>query len=225
MDKTKKGLNIERPTPELLERYEKLFDNDRDDVLKEEVLEYFFKSKFPNNNDLHEVLVKVTLLNSFYNTQILNKNLVNIARHIVELEIDKKLRSDDISIVNDIAYKTNEYKTEEINNIYSFASKYCSWHEPDKYPIVDSYTKGMLYYINKNSLYGKNYYGNSFTQESLNDYEKYVDIYNRFLIAFDLSGYSYKRIDKYLWKYSKEYKEKYKEDLGINDSNQKLMLF
>lgn len=112
----------------------------------------------------------------------------------------------DANLVNEIAYGEDKYKTKKfehsnenlhikVDNIYSFASKYCSWHNPN-YLIADSYSKGMLYYINKS----KEFYG------ELNDYITFNKVYNAFKHIYfsNMDNIDNKTIDTYLWTYAKE---------------------
>ena len=179
-----------------------------DNKVVEDMLTKYFQDdeEYKKNTDLEKVLLKVTLLNSHYRTVIKNIDLVAIARHIISIpNFDKRLelvneyRTPDFSLVKDIAYGSNEYKTKEMHNIYSFASKYCAWHQPNKFPIVDSYTKGMLYYINKDT----NFYG-KLTHKDLNDYCTYYNVYQSFIDYLQRLGIcekSYKEIDIFLWQY------------------------
>lgn len=158
-------------------------------------------SKFPNNTDLDEVLAKVTLLNAFYSTQILDMDLLNVSRDIVELNIDSSIHGEkvDYDIVNRIAYGGIFYQ----RKLYSFASKFCSFHNPAEFPIVDSYSKGMLYYMNNCEDSRFHFFTHGFTQNDLNNYHNYCKVYNAFVKHFKLENISYKEIDKYLWKYAK----------------------
>ena len=57
-------------------------------------------------------------------------------------DIDQRLGNRDLALVNDIAeVKVNGQKT---INFYSFATKYCSHHFPEDYPIYDSFVEKML---------------------------------------------------------------------------------
>jgi hypothetical protein len=38
-------------------------------------------------------------------------------------------------------------------NFYSFATKYCSHHKPEMYPIYDSYVDKMLGYFKKRTIF------------------------------------------------------------------------
>lgn len=103
-------------------------------------------------------------------------------------------------------YKTKKFVDDEdlhikVNNIYSFASKYCSWHNPN-YPIADSYSKGMLYYINK----ATNFYNKGkLAKVSLNDYNVFCEMYEAFREEYfsEMEHIDNKMIDTYLWTYSK----------------------
>lgn len=147
------------PDPLHARDYEKTLSanaQDTDNKVVEDLLTEYFQTDelLRKNTDLKTVLAKVTLLNSHYRTVIKNIDLMAISRHILSIpKLDQRLSDDkpDLKLVEEIAYGQNEFKTKNVNNIYSFASKYCAWHQPDKYPIVDSYTKGMLYYINKDT--------------------------------------------------------------------------
>ena len=96
-------MEIKRPTKAEVEKYLKLCDTQSNYVEQEKALKKLF-ALFPNNNDISEVLLKVNILNDFYSTNIFNT--YKIAEYIVSLNIDKKLKAKDLSIVNEIADKT-----------------------------------------------------------------------------------------------------------------------
>lgn len=198
-----KTFQFDYPTPELVKEYVDKFDNDnnRSDFFKDSAIIKLF-DKFPNNTELDEVLAKVTLLNAFYSTQILDIDLLDVARDIVALTIDSSIRGDniDIDVVNRIAYDEGRLYQRKL---YSFASKYCSFHNPAKFPIADSYSKGMLYYINNCEDSRFHFFAQGFTQNDLNNYHNYCKVYIAFVKHFQLEKLSYKEIDKYLWKYAK----------------------
>ncbi len=227
---SKKTIEIEDPT-EVIEQYHKDFytypeheyelnldkGEKTDNKLREDLLEDVFKNS--KNDVLLEVLKKVTLLDNFYRTRIPKNNIVPIARHIVYLEIDKYLYTNPINtdLVNKIAYQQTKYKTKDfktdkevykdlqikINHVYSFASKYCSWHNSE-YPIADSYSKGMLYYINKAEAFYKDDKNELPSKSSLNDYKVFFDMYMAFKKTYfdGMSDITNKVIDTYLWKYA-----------------------
>ena len=160
-------------------------DNNRSDFFKDSAIIKLF-DKFPNNTDLDEVLAKVTLLNAFYSTQILDMDLLNVSRDIVVLNIDGSIHGENVEndIVNRIAYGGKFYQ----RKLYSFASKYCSFHNPAKFPIVDSYSKGMLYYINNCEDSRFHFFTQGFTQNDLNNYHNYCKVYIAFVKHFKLEN-------------------------------------
>lgn len=85
---------------------------------------------FPKNNDFCEVLIKITTLNDFYSTNIKNhQDKIDLARFVSqEKSFDKRLKAGDLSLVEELSSKASR-------RFYSFASKYCSMHEREKFPI------------------------------------------------------------------------------------------
>ncbi len=197
-----KTFQFDYPTPELVKEYVDKFENDnnRSDFFKDSAIIKLF-DKFPNNTELDEVLAKVTLLNAFYSTQILDMDLLNVSRDIVALKIDSSIYGEkvDYDIVNRIAYCGSFYQ----RKLYSFASKYCSFHNPAEFPIVDSYSKGMLYYMNNCEDTRFHFFTQGFTQNDLNNYYNYWKVFSAFIEHYKLVNLSFKEIDKYLWKYAK----------------------
>ena len=206
-----------------------------DNKVSEEVLKYYFQTdeRLRKNDDLNTVLVKVTLLNAFYRTTIDNINLVAVARYICSLHFDELINSqkdekpnfdlvkkfayhqiDDLPEIGDNSFLQFRIKTrngikEHANNLYSFSTKYCAWHKPDVYPIVDSYTKGVLYHLVNDNIEIKEYMNleNGITDEQLNDYFSYYEIYEKFrkyLRTKNQINVSMKDLDIFLWSYGEE---------------------
>ena len=119
-------MNIKRPSDKEISKYLKKWDTLENYVLQESSLRKLFTKTYPNNNDLDEVLIKVCSLNDFYSTNIFSP--FKVAKHIVKLNVDKRLVEGDLSIVNKIAVVS--VKKNKSINFYSFASKYCSHHKP-----------------------------------------------------------------------------------------------
>ena len=119
-----------------------------------------------------------------------------MSKHILDLNIDSRLKEGDESLVNDIAsIKINGKK----KNFYSFATKYCSHHNPTNFPIYDSYVEKVLVYFNKK------YKFSNFKKSDLKDYSKFKRVLIEFKNFYNIDGYNLKDIDKYLWQLGKEY--------------------
>ena len=108
-------------------------------MLQEACLNLLVHELRPKNTELLDVLLKVSCLNDFYSTNIYDTHAV--AKHITRLHIDGALDRGDLSLVNKIGPVKVGSKT---RNFYSFATKYCSHHRPDVYPIYDRYVDKMF---------------------------------------------------------------------------------
>lgn len=187
------------PTPSVneLKRYLDKWNNTEEYVLHDETLKKLV-SLFPNNLDKQGVLVKATCINSFYNTRIFK--MIPVSKHILDLKIDERLKSGDITLVNELAKVIYEIEGKVIEkNFYSFTTKYCCIHRNDIYPIYDKYVdKILMYFKNKDKFC-------NFKKDDLKDYNKYVDVINAFRKNYGLEDYDYRTLDKYLWQLGKEY--------------------
>ncbi len=193
--KSKIAIDLPFPTFELIEKY-------NDDWFKlnkypeqEEILENLFSNS--DNLNFDTILMKTIYLNEFYSTRL--DNVIGMARYIERLNIDSRLNTNELSLVEDIANTPSEMK-----NAYSFASKYCSWHKPDVYPILDSYAKGVLYKMNKNYEFMPKFTKNDISSS----YLFYCKVYENFIKYFNLQNYTLKQIDRFLWLFGKKNKIK-----------------
>lgn len=168
-------------------------------VCQEVALTKLFQT-YPNNTELEDVLLKCTVLNEFYSAGVLGIDLLKIAEHIVRLNIDSRLHDGKWDVVPDIcSFKGREY--------YSFASKYCNWHNPQAYPIYDSYVDTVLWNLNLQN--DKQYFK---TRCSLKEYETYGNVLKTIAKEYNLKTaldpansdiVDFKILDKYLWLYGK----------------------
>lgn len=156
--------------------------------------------KFPENNKLEQILIKVVLLNKFYSTNIMNPR--KVADRIFELQIDNDLKKGDLDLVDKIAtniFKDDEKGEEKIRRFYSFATKYCHKSKPDLYPIYDSNVAYILKaYRNNDKKHFK------FKNDDLKDYTKFKNIIDDFRKYYKLESLNYRELDHFLWIYGKE---------------------
>ena len=132
--------------------------------------------------------MKVVLLNGLYNTNVFA--VVEMAAHIRRLAIDEALRAASPEVVGRIAALTIRTKT---RRHYSFATKYCSWHRPDEYPIYDSLVERLLW------LYQGAFSFADFRRPQLQEYEMYKAVVSAFRASFQLQQFSFRQLDKFLW--------------------------
>jgi hypothetical protein len=130
-------------------------------------------------------------VNALYHTCIYA--LDTVARHIHAhaQEIDAALAAGSHEIVDKIAKVKVQGK---VHNFFSFATKYCSWHQPERYPIYDSRVDYYLW-----SLQQQNSFAAAFTHPHLWDYPKFHKIVVTFRDSHGLSEFTFKEIDKFLY--------------------------
>lgn len=182
---------LRRPTANLVESACKEFE--RDNYVVEKALDYLFK-QIPKNVELHHVLLKVVTLNSLYSTQILAVR--DVASHIHQhgAEVDAALTAGSSEIVDKIA-KVTLAATGRVRNNYSFATKYCSWHRPDLFPIRDSRVDRYLWRMQKQD----NFAGCLRRNSDLWEYATFREVMANFRDFYGLAAFPYKQIDKFLW--------------------------
>ncbi len=186
---------INKPTVEEIRKYLEKWDVLDNYVLQESSLSKLFTQTYPLNNNIDDVLIKVCVLNDFYSTNIFSP--FKVAKHIVDLKIDQRLKNEDLELVNDIA-KVWVSRTKEIN-FYSFATKYCSNHKQTVYLIYDSFVEKLLMYFKKTDKFY------NFKKSELKIYSRYKRILLKFQQFYGLEKYNLKEIDKYLWQAGKDY--------------------
>lgn len=172
---------------------------------------------YPDHKVAAAVDAKVKLLNLFYSTGI--QATSKMTEHILGIKnIDKRLTNGDKTLVPEIAELT---LSTGVRTNYSFATKYCALHQPDKFPIYDSIVASAIC-----SLFKQNYLppfkyvsrrsGNEqeYTQQEfldkLHDYDFYVTVYDLFMKLYDLQKLGYRKVDWYVWGAYKQNGEKYK---------------
>ena len=165
-----------------------------------ESLDFFFK-KYPINTDPKVVIMKVCLVDSLYGTN--TKGVIGVAKHIADpkLNIDQHLQSADTNAVMRIA---NWKRGGKAINILSFASKYCHFHNKNKFPIYDKYASATL-----QAVLGENHWS-----KGCRDYIKYQGQIKRIS-----NGCPMEDIDTFMWLYG----IKLALDKGRRDVNKEVM--
>lgn len=187
-------MDIPKPCKSEVKKYLKLWDSLENYVLQEDSLNKLFFRTYPLNNDIDDILIKVSSLNDFYSTNILS--VFPVAKHILKLNIDSRLKDGDESLVDDIANLKINGKDK---HFYSFATKYCSHHYPTVYPIYDSYVEKILVYFQKKDGFS------DFKKEDLKNYKTFKNVLMDFKKFYNIDEYNLKDIDRYLWQLGKEY--------------------
>lgn len=181
---------LPKPCQNEVEKYLDLWKALENYSLQESALDRLFFTLAPHNTEIEDILLKVSTLNDFYSTNIFS--VFPVAKHILSLDIDNRLEQGDPTLVDAI-------KTVEGRNHYSFATKYCSHHNPLEYPIYDSYVDKVLRYYRDTDGFC------FFDSDELKQYDSFKQIVLAFRAYYKLEQYSLKEIDQYLWQLGKEY--------------------
>lgn len=190
--RNKSSIILPRPATEQVEHYLLEWASLESYVAQEKALGRLFVETFPNNTDILEVLLKVSTLNDFYSTNIFK--VYPVAEHIVAIEdIDKRLKEGDLSLVEEIQNSGSNNR-----KFYSFATKYCSHHNPLDFPIYDRYVDMVLRYYRRIDKFA------TFKNEELKDYALFKETLVIFKEYYDLN-YSFKDLDKYIWQLGKDH--------------------
>jgi hypothetical protein len=155
---------------------------------QEKAIRFLFQKHCPRNDDVAQVLLKVTALNAFYHTSIFD--LHSVAKHIVAMRVDGRIAAGDVSLVNEMALITVGGK---LRKLYSFASKYCCQHNPECFPIYDSVVDKLLSHYQRIDGFS------TFSRNELKDYRRFAEVVGQFRTFYGLQSCSLRDIDRFLW--------------------------
>jgi hypothetical protein len=176
------------PTVSLVNEYLRKWDTLEKYTLQEASLALLFRELCPRNDNISQVLLKVSALNDFYSTNIYDTH--SVAKHILALGVSDRILAGDTSLVDELALMSINGKKWRF---YSFASKYCSHHNAKSFPIYDSYVDKMLMHFYQVDRF------ETFHKEDLKSYGRFVDIIRAFTRYYALEQFSLREIDIYLW--------------------------
>lgn len=183
--------NLQKPTPALVHQFQQKFQEEGYSITDNALAKLLVA--FPKNNRIEDVWLKAAALNSLYSTGILA--VYQVAEHIYRQGIDDKLDKGLPEVVNEIAPTEIRGK---VRRNYSFASKYCSWHQPDAYPMYDSYVEQLIWAYQKADRFSV------FKRCDLQDYTHYKAVIEQFQQHYGLTDFRFKELDRFLWLYGKQ---------------------
>ena len=184
--------HVPDPSVEEVVKYLKIWDSLENYTSQEKALNKLFFGDFKENNNLDNILIKCSVLNDFYSTNIFD--VYTVAKHILSLDIDDSLNKGDPFIVEKIA---NVLINKKEKHFYSFSTKYCSHHNPHSYPIYDSYVEKVLKYFRKRNPKF------NFKNEDLKKYDLFKETLINFQKIYGLEEFNLKDLDRYLWQLGK----------------------
>jgi len=155
---------------------------------------------WPGNTHQEQVLIKVVVLNSLYNTALYAVEVVEMAKHIVKQGVDSKFSQGDPTVVEDIrkGHEISRGKTNKEWNFYSFATKYCHWHVPSRYVMYDTNLDKALRELNKLLEFCR-----PFSSRELGQYSTLKEVIDSLAATLTLTSWDYKTLDQALWVYGR----------------------
>ena len=152
--------------------------------------------KYPNNKTIEDVACKIAVID-FTNSTNLRQNKINLytlAKIITNINFDAKVAEGDVSLVSDIISKCPV-------KLYSFASKYCCYHNTflynrDDYSIYDSVVKKHLPEYATEKLPASKWRKN-FNYETFNQY--IGDLLDEYGITAATEPQRRRLFDHYVW--------------------------
>jgi hypothetical protein len=192
-----KNLKIPCPTKSEMKKYLAVWDKVENFYKPKKAMTKLF-NHYRTNMDIDDILIKIYTLNAAYSASIFWP--IDVAKNILDMKIDNDLRAGDLAVVDKIrtGHGVRNRQGAEIN-FYSFATKYCSFHNPDKYPLFDSNVKRALIYFKEHCTEQF-----TFNNTDLGVYKAFVDIIRKFQETFYLQDSALRDIDKYLYLIGRE---------------------
>ena len=175
------------PTIDLVQAECDAFDEEPFTKLGEQALAQL-REQFPRNVEVSHILLKVLALNQLYSTRINYIDVDPLARHIAGLGIDTLLDQGSPRAVDLI------FVCPPLPKYFSFATKFCSLHNPSAFPIYDHYVDECLWLYKKQDGFAV------FHRQDLYIYERFVEIVTAFRNHYELSRFTFREIDKFLWR-------------------------
>lgn len=190
------GKNLTSEVKKALEIYNK--DRKYEHYREEEKLIAELFKIHKENTDEKFVLSKVCVLDSLYSTNLRmgEGRIYEMTKHILKLNIDKDLQNKSLELISKIADFTNQKGERKV--LYSFAIKYCFFHNPSFYIIYDSFVEKKLKSLNDEGKFYK------FTKKDIKDYAKFMAIFKSFKSFYGLEAFSNRELDHFLWISGKE---------------------
>lgn len=187
---------LPKPTPALVREKIGLFDHQN--KVPEEAL-YRLLETFQSHTDPASVLLKVIAINRLYSTGIYA--IHHVAKMIVQADIGQMLRDgkpEAIEKIRRVEFEDSKGVWQH-KNIYSFATKYCTLHNPRDYAMYDELVIRTLGAYQKQQKEEGIPFCDPFGWEDLKNFPVFKAIVVGFRERFGLEDFTLREVDKFLW--------------------------
>lgn len=189
----------------------KMFCDIEENRMADQAVKMVFE-RWPGNTRQEQVLAKVFVLNSLYDTNLYAVEVVKMAKHIIKQGVDSKFSQGDPTVVEDIrkGHGISRGKTNKKWNFYSFATKYCHWHNCSRYVMYDTNVDKALRELNKLLRFCRPF--TSAGKRGLKQYSTLKEVIDSLASTLALTK-DYKKLDQALWMYGKYLKNNLPDDI------------
>jgi hypothetical protein len=160
---------------------------DKEEIVVESTLDALMTS-FPHNREFTHVHIKVIAISQLYRARVKNIDAEPLARHIWSIpNLDDLLAAGSprvVGLMHDCETTRSKY--------YSFATKFCNWHNQKEYSLWDYNVDEALWSYRRQGGFAE------FKRYELLDYPRFVSIVKEFREHYGLQRHSLKNIDKFL---------------------------
>jgi hypothetical protein len=147
----------------------------------------------PKNTAAEDVRTKVSAISDTELRKLsVEEDMIN---HIVGLNIDERLKRNDLSVVEEIAHITIR---DQSYHLLHFASVYCNFHKPEVYPIYsDQHLEFYKRYVTENKL--------PLDPNKLDTYDVFSKALNDLVERLGVTGkMNYLHLRKFGWLYAEK---------------------
>jgi hypothetical protein len=178
------------------------FENDEETMFEYEAVRKTFMN-YPENINKLGVLLKFTVLNGLYRTNIFDKKKIvdHIYRLAIEENLDAIIKTGNPEAINKIRLGHGIPDINREHNFYSFATKYCHFSNPKCYPIYDQYVEKAIMKLREGN------YIQFHNQNDLHNPRIFREIFDQIMQEFELN--EYQKADRALWIYGQHLAEKW----------------
>lgn len=118
---------------------------------RQEQVRQLFEENRVNQNQMYHVLLKIRAIDNLYGTNTHNKN--DLAERISHIhDIDDRLREGDITLIHDIADLMHNNGQEITDEQFTFASRFCTLHQPELFPLYDALMAKTIVILRKEHI-------------------------------------------------------------------------
>ena len=151
-----------------------------DYVSQEKALNCIFLGTNALSFSEQELMVKCATLNDFYSTNIFKVYYV-VQHYLGVYDLSNRLTNGDVTLVDDLR-RVPTHRSSTPKDFYSFATKFCSHHNPIAFPICDTLAVRALYEFKKRDRFC------NFTKSSLSNYATYINVIDAFMSFYGLTA-------------------------------------